>query len=478
VSAPIDDSDNAVETAADAKVEAKAEDGVYVLDHELIDAVEDALDAGDGDRARDLTAELHDADIADLLQHLDGDRRRAFVQTIRQNFHPDILAELDDVVRDDVIEQLGVADTALAVAGLESDDAVQVIAELDDDDQQQVLDAMPEAERSLIEQALTYPEESAGRLMQREVVAVPTFWTVGEIIDFFRRSADDETSNLPTEFHDIYVVDPVHKPVGAVTLSHLLRTRRPVSVRDIMQEEIKVVPANTDQEDVAFLFRQRDLTSAPVVDDAGRLVGVITIDDVVDVMDEEHEEDIMRLGGVKEDDLYSDVVGTARSRFTWLFVNLGTAILASLVIGLFEATIDQMVALAVLMPIVASMGGNAGTQTLTVAVRALATKELTASNALRVVGKELLVGGVNGVILALITAVVAWVWFGNVAIAVVIAAAMVFNLVVAALAGASIPMVLERLKIDPAIASGVFLTTITDVVGFFAFLGLAAWILI
>jgi len=450
---------------------------VYGLDADLVEAVEEALDRGDAESVRTLIEPLHDADIADLLQSLDADERREFIDAIRSEFHPDILVELDERVRDEVVDQLGLVETAAAVAELDTDDAIEVIAELDEDEQQQVLDAISATDRALIEQGLAYPEDSAGRLMQRELVAVPSFWSVGETIDHLRKSADESPDNLPGDFYDIFVVDPGHRPVGAIPLSHLLRSRRPVPLTDLMTSEMKVIGATTDQEEVAFLFRQRNLTSAPVVDEGGRLVGVITIDDVVDVIDEELEDDMMRLGGVSEDDLYSAAMETARSRFGWLLVNLGTAILASLVIGLFDATIEQMVALAVLMPIVASMGGNAGTQTLTVAVRALATKELTAANALRVIGKELMVGGVNGVLFAVIAAGVAWVWFGGAAIAVVLGLAMIINLVVAALAGATIPLMLERFHVDPAIASGVFLTTITDVVGFFAFLGLAAWFL-
>ncbi len=447
---------------------------VYGLDSDLVEAVEKALDRGDGESVRALIEPLHDADIADLVQSLGADERREFVGMIRAEFRPGILVELDERVRDEVVDQLGLAETAAAVAELDTDDAVDVIAELDEEEQQQILEAIPAADRTLIEQGLAYPEDSAGRLMQRELVAVPSFWTVGETIDHLRKSADETPDDLPHDFYDIFVVDPGHRPVGAISLSRLLRARRPVALTELMATEMKVIGANTDQEEVAFLFRQRDLTSAPVVDEGGRLVGVITIDDVVDVIDEELEDDMMRLGGVREDDLYSAAVETARSRFGWLLVNLGTAVLASLVIGLFDATIEQMVALAVLMPIVASMGGNAGTQTLTVAVRALATKELTAANALRVVGKELMVGGVNGILFAVIAAGVAWFWFGSGAIAVVLGVAMIINLVVAALAGATIPLMLERAHVDPAIASGVFLTTITDVVGFFAFLGLAA----
>ena len=338
--------------------------------------------------------------------------------------------------------------------------------------------AIPATDRALIEEGLAYPEDSAGRLMQRELVAIPTFWTVGETIDHMRRSAEDRPDALPNDFYDIFVVDPGYRPVGSIPLSRLLRTRRPVPLTDIMQTEMRVIDTNTDQEDVAFLFRQRDLTSAPVVDGGGRLAGVITIDDVVDVIDEEYEDDIMRLGGVIQDDLYSAAVETVRSRFTWLLVNLGTAIVASLVIGLFDATIEQMVALAVLMPIVASMGGNAGTQTLTVAVRALAMKELTAANAMRVIGKEILVGAVNGVLFAILTGLVAWAWFSSLPIALIIGLAMIINMIVAAFAGALIPLALERAGVDPAVASGVFLTTVTDVVGFFAFLGLAAWLIL
>ena len=444
------------------------------LEHDLVEA----LAAGDGARVKDLIAPLHYADVADLLEHLGAEERHALIDVIRDDFDAEILSELDETVRDEIIEWLGIADVAAAVAELESDDAVQIIEELDEAEQQKVLEAIPAGERTLIEEGLAYPEDSAGRLMQRELVTVPSYWNVGQTIDFMRQSADLEEDALPAVFYDIFVVDPAHKPVGAVPLSRLLRTRRPVPVTEIMDAEMKLIPVETDQEDVAFLFRQRDLVSAPVVDDGGRLVGAITIDDVVDVIHEELEEDIMRMGGVREDDLYSAAVDTTRSRFSWLVVNLATAILASLVIGFFEATIEQIVALAVLMPIVASMGGNAGTQTMTVAVRALAMKELTRTNTMRVIGKELLVGGFNGILFAALTGGVAWFWFSSPALGVVIALAMIINMVVAGLAGTTIPLVLERAGIDPAVASGVVLTTITDVVGFFGFLGLAALILL
>ncbi len=444
----------------------------------LEEAVLDALDAENNERVRTLLAPLHDADLADLLQRLSPEERGTLIPVIRPDLHPEVLAELDDAVLDDIVDLLGIENIAAAVTELDSDDAVDLIEELDADEQRVVLDAMPAEDRTLVEEALAYPEDSAGRLMQRELVKVPPFWTVGETIDYLRHIADMDEDLLPDVFYDIFVVDPKHHPVGTLPLSRLLKSKRPVRVEGIMETAMTLIPATTDQEEVAFLFRQRDLVSAPVVDADGRLVGAITIDDVVDVIEEEHEEDMMLMGGIREDDLYSAAIDTTRSRFSWLLINLGTAVLASIVIGLFDATIEQMVALAILMPIVASMGGNAGTQTMTVAVRALATKELAPVNAMRLIGKELLVGGFNGILFAGITGAVAWLWFGNLAIGLVIGLAMIVNMVVAGLAGTTIPLALERARIDPAVASSVFLTTVTDVVGFFAFLGLAAWLLL
>ncbi len=438
-----------------------------------------ALGEGDVERVRDLVGRLHYADIADLLEHLSADERHLFLEISQGDLDPEIFLELDEAVRDQLVEQLGVDYVASAVSELETDDAVTVVDELDDDEQQQVLAAIPAGDRRLIEEGLSYPEDSAGRLMQREVMTVPEFWNVGETIDYMRGHAEgDQAGSLPDMFYDIFVVDPSHKPLGSIPLSRLLQTKRPVAVTDLMATELKLIPVDMDQEDVAYLFSQRDLVSAPVIDSGGRLVGAITIDDVVDVIHEEHEEDIMRMGGVREDDLYAAAADTAKARFSWLLVNLVTAIVASAIIGLFEGSLDQMVALAVLMPIVASMGGNAGTQTLTVTVRALAMKDLTATNASRVIGKELIVGGLNGFVFAILTGGVAWLWFDNPALGAVIAAAMVINMIVAGLAGTTIPLLLERAGIDPAIASSVFLTTVTDVVGFAAFLGLAAWFLL
>jgi len=383
------------------------------LEPDLEEQIVEAIESGETDRVLDLTEPLHHTDVADLLERLSDEDRAKLVEIIRPEFEAEILIDLDDAVRDDVVDLLGIEEVAAAVIELESDDAVQVMEELDEADQQQVLDAIPDDERVMIEEGLAYPDDSAGRLMQREVVRVPTFWTVGECIDFLRRHADTDESSLPERFYNLFVVDPKHRPAGTVALDTLLRTRRPVPLTQIMDPEMKLVPVTADQEDVAFLFRQRDLASAPVVDESGRLVGAITIDDIVDVIDEEYEEDLLHMGGVAEDDLYDAAIDTTKARFSWLVVNLITAIVASIVIGLFDATIDQIVALAILMPIVASMGGNAGTQTLTVVVRALAMKELTTTNAARLVGKELMVGVFNGVIFAVLAGGVAWLWFGN-----------------------------------------------------------------
>jgi magnesium transporter len=432
-----------------------------------------ALGSNDGSAILEIVAPLHPAEIADLIEMLRGPMRTQLVELLRPKFDPVVLTELDETVRDEVAEQLGTETIAKAIASLDSDDALNLISTLEETKQRRVLHAISYALRSMLEEGLAFPEDSAGRLMQREFVAVPTFWTVGEVIDFLRESDD-----LPDDFYDVFVVDPRHRLIGYVALNRVLRAKRPVLVRDIMIDEFVSVPVHMDQEEVAYVFAQQDLVSAPVVDDNERLIGVITIDDIVDVIHQEAEEDLMRLGGVREDDLYAAVIDTGKSRFAWLFVNLFTAVIASVVIGLFQGTIEQVVMLAVLMPIAASMGGNAGTQTLTVAVRAIAMKELTTANAYRVMSKEILVGTFNGVLFALIVGVIAWIWSGSIGIGVVMAVAMVITLIVAGFAGAAIPLALSRTRFDPAIASGVFLTTVTDVVAFLAFLGLGTWFLV
>ncbi len=446
---------------------------LYGLSDELVRNVEKALAEQHHDEVARLVAPLHAADVADLVERLPPADREVLVGIVGDKVDADVYAHLDETVRDDVIEQLGTEQLASVVTELDSDDAVDLIEDLEEREQRELLDAVPVRERILFEDSLRYPEDSAGRLMRREFATVPSYWTVGQTIDYMRSDTD-----LPDDFYVIFVVGPTYRPIGMVPLSRLLRTKRPVGVTEIMDEDIKPIPATMDQEDVAFLFRQYGLVSAPVVDDNGRLVGVIDVDDVVSVIDEEAEEDILKLAGVQEDDFYEAVFDTTRARFSWLLVNLGTAIIASVVIAFFETAIEKVVALAILMPIVASMGGNAGTQTMTVAVRALAMKELTPTNALRIIGKEVLVGGINGVLFAILMGGVAWFWFGDPMIGAVIGAAMIINLLVAGLAGTLVPLALDRIGVDPAVGSTVVVTTLTDVIGFFSFLGLAAWVLL
>jgi len=443
----------------------------YALDRKTVSAVMDAVDAQDRDTLVALMDPLHPADIADLLEQMDGGTRRAAVSLYDKEFDGDILSELDDGLRQEIISYLRPDVLIEAVRDLESDDVVDLIEDLESENQTAVLDALDDSDRLAVEQSLKYPEYSAGRLMQREIVMAPEHWNVGQAIDFLRNS--DE---LPEQFYHVVLVDPRMHPVANVTLGKLMSSKRSVPLVDLSEDIFKVIPVNQDWSEIAYAFNQYHLISAPVIDELDRLVGIITIDDAMTVMDEEHEEDILRLAGVGEESSLSDsVIRTTRQRLPWLAVNLVTAILASIVISLFEVTIQQFVALAVLMPIVASMGGNAGTQSLTVAVRAIATKDLTGSNVWRVIRREILVGAINGAVFAILMGIVGLIWFDSVVLAYVIAVAMVVNLVVAGLAGTGIPIVLEKLNIDPALASGAFVTTVTDVVGFFAFLGLAGW---
>ena len=408
------------------------------LPDETIEAVREALDQGDVPQVESQLAALHPADVADILEICVGEERALLVQILGAHIDPEILSHLEPTVREEVIEQLGPENLARVLMDLDSDDAVEIFEDLEEDSQSRILAKLPFAYRHILQEGLSYPEDSAGRLMAREFVAVPQTWTIGQTIDYLRAAED-----LPDIFYDLYVVNPKHKPLGMVPLSRAIGARRPERIYELIEEgEMHSVPLTMDQEEVAYLFRQYGLASAPVVDDAGRLVGTITVDDIVHVIHEEADEDMLRMAGVG------------------------------------ETTIERVVALAVLMPIVASMGGNAGTQTLTVAVRAMAMKDLGPWNALRFVGKELLVGGFNGVVFAILMGTIAWLWFDDHLIGLIIGIAMIVNLIVAAAFGTLIPLTLERFKVDPAVASGVFLTTVTDVVGFFAFLGLAALVLL
>jgi magnesium transporter len=439
------------------------------LRHEFVEKIASAIHAADRPFLCEVVAELHEADLGDLIAALEPDDRVRLVELTGTNFDFSALNEVDDAVREEILVELEPETVAEGVRELESDDAVELLAGLDEEDKEEILEKLPPPERVALERVLLYPENSAGRRMQTEFIAVPPDWTAGQAIDYMR-----ETRDLPDRFYEIYVVDADQHWHGAVPLDVLLRSGRPVPLADLIDEDRRRVSVLDDQEEVARMFGKYNLVAAPVVDTNNRLVGVITIDDVVDVIEEEADEDLKALGGVTRDEQLSDSVWTiARGRFNWLLVNLATAFLASSVLGLFEGQLEKMVALAVLAPIVASQGGNAATQTMTVAVRALATRELGSNNAFRVVLREIMVGLVNGLAFAVITGVAAVAWFKIPGLGIVIGLAIVCNLVAGALGGILIPMVLERVRADPAVASGTFVTTITDVVGFFSFLGIA-----
>ncbi|MFL9824542.1 magnesium transporter [Rhodoplanes sp. SY1] len=460
---------NQPETSTEAgDVVLRDEDGA--IEAGFVARVTSAIEAEDADALRHLVGDLHEADVGDLIEALDPDLRPRLIALLGADFDFTALVEVDDAVREEILEELAPEAVAEGVRDLDSDDAVYILEDLPKDEQDEILEQLPSLDRRALERSLQYPENSAGRRMQSEYVAVPPSWTVGHTIDFLR-----DNEELPERFFEIHVVDADYKLLGAVALDTLLRTRRPTPVAELMDAGRRRVHATDDLEEVARLFERYNLIAAPVVDDGDRLVGVVTVDDVVDVIEEEAEKDIKALGGVGGDEELSDSVWTiARGRFNWLLVNLATAFLASSVLGLFEGELEKMVALAVLAPIVASQGGNAATQTMTVAVRALATRELHDGNAARIVLREVLVGVVNGLAFAVITGVAAAAWFRTVDLGVVIGLAMICNLVAAALGGILVPLVVERFRLDPAVSSGVFVTTITDVVGFFSFLGIAS----
>ncbi|GHG30919.1 magnesium transporter [Paracoccus aerius] len=441
---------------------------------ELLDRIDAAIEAGDTALLNSLLEPMHGADIADIIERLAPAERRAFLTLYSGEIDGEILSEIDDSIRDEVIEQLPPEVVAEAVREMDSDDVVDLVEDMDEPERQEILAALDATDRAAVQQSLAYPEYSAGRLMQSEVVTAPEHWTVGEAIAFLQ--SEDW---LPEQFYHIVLVDPRRHPIGYVTLGRLLASAHSTTLRDITEDSFRTISAFADEGDVAYVFNQYHLISAPVVDRDDRLVGVITIDDAMSVLDEEHEEDILRLAGVGDESSLNDsVMQTARQRVPWLATNILTAVAAASVIGLFESSIAQLVALAVLMPIVASMGGNAGTQTLTVAVRGLATKGLTKDNSVRVIRREVLVGILNGAIFGLAIGTVTYLWFGNFGLGAVIGLAMIINLTIAALAGILVPLTLEKMGADPALASPTFVTTVTDVVGFFAFLGLATVILL
>ena len=443
------------------------------LQIDVVNTVEDALQAGEIDAAAAVVHGLHAADVADLIETIDPVHRPALIDAIQESFDPEVLTELNDNILEDVVDRLGSESTAAAVAELETDEALEVLDDLDAKLQKEVLDQLDESDRSEIEQALAFPEQSAGRLMQRDLIALPSYWNVGQVIDYLR-----ETEDLPDEFYELILIDADHHPIGTLPLNVLLRSRRPVRIDDIMNVDLRVVPVEMDQEEVAYAFQQYDMASVPVVDPSGRLVGVIMHDDIADVIQEEAEEDIRRLTRAGGAGIHDGIFDIVRGRSVWLLVNLLTAVVASLVISMFGGTIEQIVALAILMPIVASMGGNAGTQALTVTVRALAMRDITGSNVFRLINKELIVSFINGVVFAVLCGIGVYFWFGDLGLALIILAAMIINMMAAGFSGILIPLGLNRVGVDPALAATVFVTTVTDVVGFFAFLGLAAWLLL
>ena len=419
---------------------------------------------------RQHVARLHSSELGDLLEAIQPEQRLALVSLLGKEFNLSALTEVDEAIRLDIVEHLPNDQIAEAIGEMDSDDAVYILEDLDQEDQEEILAKLPFTERVRLRRSLDYPESTAGRRMQTEFVAVPPFWTVGQTIDYMR-----EDSELPDSFTQIFVIDPTFRLLGTVDLDRILRTKRSVKIETIMRETSHSVPAEMDQEEAAQLFEQYDLLSAAVVDENNRLVGVLTIDDVVDVIQEEAEEDLMRLGGVGDEELSDSIASTSRSRVPWLTVNLFTAFLSATVISLFDASIQQIVALAILMPTVAGMGGNAGSQTITVTVRALATRNLDIHNAWRIVRREAGVGLLNGLLFGTLVGCVAGVWFQDINISGIIATAMLINMTAAALAGILIPLLLDRFGADPAVSSAVFVTAVTDTTGFFAFLGLATW---
>lgn len=447
----------------------------FALDSAFVSEVADAYEANDELRARNLVEPLTAPDQAELFEQLTSDQRQWLTELLAQRdaFDSDVLAELSPEAAEDVVEALGAEKTAEALAELEADDAIHIIEDLSPSDQQEILEGLPTDLRQEVEQGLTYPDESAGRLMRQHLVAVPEHWTVGDTIDFLRSEEE-----LPENFYVIYAVDTTHAPVGRILLGTLLHHKREVPLAEIMNATTYAVDVTTDQEEVAYLFRKYALVEAPVVDEDGTLVGTITVDDVVDVIQEEEEEDYLRAGGVSAQDFGARLMDTVRARFSWLFVNMLTAVMAATVISMFEATIEKIVALAVMMPMVASMGGNTGTQSVTVAVRAIAIKFLTDQNRWGYVRKEMLIGLINGAALGALMAAGVYAWFGDIKLAGVMFFAALANMTLAGLFGALIPILVHKRGIDPAISSGIFLTTITDCAGFFCFLGLATLILL
>ena len=458
-----------IATASPGDVRGSAIDEEDRLRAEFVEKVLDAVADGDDETARKLVQPLHPADVADLIELARSDEREGLVKALAGIVSPDVLAEMNDYVREDLLDEMEPQQVADIAGQLDTDDAVALIEDLDDEDQRAVLQRMEPDDRAAVEEALSYPHESAGRLMQRDICAVPEHWNVGQVIDYLR-----STRELPDDFWEVFVVNPTHHPVGTCKLSTILRTPRSTSVGDVMQREQTLIAVDMDQEDVALRFQKYALVSAAVIDDDGRLVGMITVDDVVHIIQEEAGEDVLLLSGVgDEGDINEPVTESYRSRVRWLVANLVTALVGASVIRYYEGAIERLAVLAVLMPIVAGVGGNAGTQTLAVTVRAIATNQLTVSNRWRAVGREIRVAALNGMTVAVLIGAGVSVVLGSTVLGALIASAMLINIIVAGFAGVLVPLALERAGADPAVASSVFVTMVTDSMGFLAVLGLA-----
>ena len=437
----------------------------------FINALMDSINLGLIDKTQSFLSDLSSGEIANIIEQLDAGDRKKLIFFLGSSIEPEIILELDKEIRNEIISVVGEHTFLDVVSKLDTDDLIVVLEELDQDKRGQYLKLLPKkSQRELVKKGLKFPENTAGRIMSTNVVSVSASWTIGKTLKFLRQKKE----LLPDDIYEVYILDSKRKPIGTLNLNTIVRSSSNTIVKDIMNTQFKTIPIDTDQEEIALGFKQNNLISAPVTDKSGKIVGQINHDDIIDIIEEEAEEDLLRLSGVQSGDTYSAVLQTIKSRFGWLLINLFTAIAASFVIGIFEASLKQIVALAILMPIVASMGGNAGTQTLTVAVRALALREITRANALRVIGKEFAVGAINGLIFAVIIGTIASYWFQMPLLGFVIAAAMILNLIIACLSGILIPLILDKTGIDPAIASTVVLTTITDIFGFFTFLGLGS----
>ena len=440
-----------------------------IFNNEFIDKMIIDIETANNLEIKSSLKDLHAADIAELLEFLSTNQRTYLLNQLDSEDYTDVLAELDDSIIDQTVNLLQHEKVAKSISDMETDDAVGLIESLEPDTQKKILDKVSAEDREIFNESLNYPEDTAGRRMQKEIVSMPSFWTVGQAIDYLR---DEE--ELPEDFFELFIVDPSNKPLGSVSVSKVLRSNRKIRLNDITIESPIFIPADMDQEEAAMTFEKYSLVSAGVVDKNGRLIGRLTADDIMWVLQEEAEEDILRMGGVIETEMNQGIIKSTRKRFIWLFLNLLTAILASIVISLFDASIEKMVALAILMPIVASMGGNAGTQTLTLTVRALATKDLVQNNRRKIFSKEISISILNSIIFAIITAVAAQLWFQDFYLSIIVGSAMVVNILSAGFFGFLIPYGLNYFRVDPAIASSVFVTTITDVVGFLSFLGLAS----